>query len=197
MIFCLFIHRLGTCGTLVADDEIGQYVVNTSSRMVTRNVDVFAELLHPESIRTSVSPSLDSYYHVSRPAFPSVSLNNLLLDELKQSGEPYCVGANASADSFYSSQGRLENGIIDCNFGMLEVLRDDYDIRTLEMETFQLFHLAECCKIDAKRSIEAAAMMIVVANRPKNTFIVSDERKHHLEQVGGILCLNALINLAL
>lgn len=192
-----FWNRFGTCGTLVADVEIGQYVVNTASRLVTRNVDAFTDLSHRDSSRVSISTGLDSYYHVSRPAFPSASLNNLLLEELRNSGEPFSVGENATADSFYSSQGRLENGIVDSSAGMLEILRDEYNVRTLEMETFQLFHLAECCKIESSRSIQASAMVIVVANRPKNTFIVSDDRKHHLEQVGGTMCLSALIHLPL
>jgi len=51
---------------------------------------------------------------------------------------------NASADSFYSSQGR-QTSFPDHNENLIELLQlSTKDLATLEMETFHLFHLAAC-----------------------------------------------------
>lgn len=187
------IIRLGTCGSLVDDDDVGQYVLSTSSCHVTRNVDVFTDTaLGLGPTRTALSTGLDSYYHISKPCQPSTELTRLVQKELQETDLQFGMGANCSADSFYASQGRLEHCIRDANDGMLDLLRDDFGIRSLEMETFQLFHLAQCCTKDPHRRIHAASLMLVAASRPKNTFIALDDKKHQLEIQAGRLCLQAL-----
>ncbi len=54
-------------------------------------------------------------------------------------------GMNASADSFYSSQGRPSHNFIDHNEHVLTDLLTKYpQTLTMEMETFHLFDLARC-----------------------------------------------------
>jgi uridine phosphorylase len=53
-------------------------------------------------------------------------------------------GINASADSFYSSQGR-RTAFPDFNQNIIQRLQETTpNLRTLEMETFHLYHLAHC-----------------------------------------------------
>ena len=54
-------------------------------------------------------------------------------------------GLNASADSFFSSQGRPDPNFDDRNACVLDdLLHRHPTTSSLEMETFHLFHLAQC-----------------------------------------------------
>jgi uridine phosphorylase len=56
-------------------------------------------------------------------------------------------GVNFTADSFYSSQGRLDDSFADHNATLLDdLVRAQPQATSLEMETFQLFHLARLCR---------------------------------------------------
>ena len=71
-------------------------------------------------------------------------------------------GTNITADSFYSSQGRNDIDFIDDNNNLIENILEKYPTAsTLEMETFQLFHLAE----HSNRKIFTSAAAIVISNR--------------------------------
>ncbi len=80
-------------------------------------------------------------------------------------------GLNVTADSFYSSQSmfhfihldkitdRIDTNFDDHNASVLASLEVRYpSVRTLEMETFLLFHLSTCSKIP----IHASSAAIVV-----------------------------------
>jgi uridine phosphorylase len=66
------------------------------------------------------------------------------------------------------------------------------DALTMEMETYLLFHLAECSKIP----IHATAASIVVANR-KSSSVVDEATLLFLEANGGVAALKTLILQAL
>jgi uridine phosphorylase len=56
-------------------------------------------------------------------------------------------GMNASADSFFSSQGRMDPNFEDRNDGVLDLLLESQpSVSSLEMENFHLFHLAQCSR---------------------------------------------------
>lgn len=57
-------------------------------------------------------------------------------------------GMNASADSFYSSQGRIGVGFDDRNEDLIDRLVEAQNERilSLEMETFHLLDLARCSR---------------------------------------------------
>ena len=112
---------------------------------------------------------------------------------LKQTGVPVVTSMNATCDSFYSSQARPERDFLDKNARLLEELRQRYpDVSTLDMETFQLFHLAKCIKNPEDRGIHASALKIIVANRPRDAFLIDEAKKRDLERKGGLACLNTL-----
>ncbi|PPQ71215.1 hypothetical protein CVT24_009996 [Panaeolus cyanescens] len=134
------IIRLGSCGALV-DIPVGSIVVPNTSVQITRNVDF--DFAHPDQ-------GGEPAYHISKPvrkaleASKPTSSRSVLLAGV----------ANASADSFYSSQGR-QTSFPDHNGDLIERLEASIpDLSTLEMETFHLFHLAACW---TNRTVIAAA----------------------------------------
>nr|VWO96303.1 Neutral alpha-glucosidase AB [Ganoderma boninense] len=74
---------------------------------------------------------------------------------------------NASADSFYSSQGR-QTSFPDHNADLIpRLVAAHKDLATLEMETFHILHLAACWDIGAKTgSAEAAPPLQHAATAP-------------------------------
>ncbi len=104
-------------------------------------------------------------------------------------------GANVTADSFYSSQGRLDDNFYDFNAGLLDnyVCARYPNAASMEMETFSLFHLAVCAR---KSPIFAAAASIVVANRC-NAAVVGGDVLDLLEDQGGLAVLKAITGFSL
>ncbi|GFR52160.1 hypothetical protein Agub_g14691 [Astrephomene gubernaculifera] len=102
-------------------------------------------------------------------------------------------GLNASADSFYSSQGRTGSDFDDRNEGLLgELVAAHPDLVSLEMETFQLLDLARC----SRGSIKAIGMCVALAERYSNAFL-EYSKLEELEISGGTAALRALVRLPL
>ena len=77
--------------------------------------------------------------------------------------EQVVEGINITADSFYSSQGRIDPSFEDRNETLLHDLVAAFPTAVaLEMETFQLFHLARLCR--PVGSIRAAAAGLCVTH---------------------------------
>ena len=93
----LALIRLGSCGSVCGLIPVGSLVVASSGLMITRNFSV---------LPTADSPSL---YHIGRPWDSDPLLTRTLMDKLQEavtgSETQVLDGLNASADSFYSSQG--------------------------------------------------------------------------------------------
>jgi len=146
----MFIIRFGSCGCLT-DLPVGSIVVPEASVAVTRNLDF--------DFQSTVTPaSVHDAYLISRLASADPGLHSMLLKvmtEAKPASAPgRVVGdcVNASADSFYSSQGRITK-FPDHNAGLIEHLLDKVDkMTTLEMETFYLLHLASVYRHPAASS---------------------------------------------
>merc|ERR1712070_1081978 len=100
-------------------------------------------------------------------------------------------GLNVTADSFYSSQNRIDQNFDDCNHDILSRVVEKFpSAMTMEMETYLLLHLAQCCKVP----IKASAAAIVVANR-QTARVIDEETFNNLETQGGRAVLNALTKL--
>ncbi|KAF9526790.1 nucleoside phosphorylase domain-containing protein [Crepidotus variabilis] len=137
----MVIVRLGSCGAL-ENVPVGTVVVPESCVQISRNVDF--DFLHPES-NDSGPP-----YRISKLASGDKELCQELLQALERAkpaaSKSLIIGerVNASADSFYSSQGR-QTSFPDQNAGLIESMRESVPkLATLEMETFHLYHLAAC-----------------------------------------------------
>ncbi|KAG7440572.1 purine and uridine phosphorylase [Guyanagaster necrorhizus] len=136
----MLVIRLGSCGGLI-HVPVGTVVVPRACIAVTRNVDF--DFVNPEE-------NDDVPYRISKPVFADPEFHDVVhqaLETVKPSGSttPIVAGiTNASADSFYSSQGR-HTSFPDYNDTLIEqIIASTPDVATLEMETHHLYHLAEC-----------------------------------------------------
>ena len=159
----LKIIRFGSCGTLDAALNVGSIIVADSCCMVSRNPDYFHS-----------NPGECDPYFISSPVKSSKVLTETLYSQLESiPGVTVVKGMNATADSFYSSQGRIDPNFRDDNSGLINSLMSRYPhLRSFEMETFQLLSLAAVCEKD---SIEASACAMVFASRVSNEFISSEK----------------------
>jgi len=178
----LVIIRLGTCGTISSSIKIGSMAVaSKGSIMIQRNVDAYL----PEANAN------EAKYLISKPSLPDPKLSELLVANLRKnigtSEHSVVECLNATGDSFYSSQGRIDPNFIDHNSDLIDSIASTTSVNTLEMETFHLFHLANCCKVPVK----AAATTIVLAQRRSNEFLDNDTIKK-LEKLSGAACLESL-----
>lgn len=192
----LVIVRMGSCGSIGPDVPLGSVAVPLRSYGLTRNFDWF----HPST--TDEERKATRPYHVSKPFDADRELHDSLTASLEQTTpsaqatlfegrEPITVSgvANGSADSFYSSQGRLSGDAFwDSNDGWVEELADPrgkYGISTLEMEQYLIQHLAHAAAYSSqgiKKAKEAdvirtASVQMVFANRHTSAFITPDEVK--------------------
>ncbi|CAA7262381.1 unnamed protein product [Cyclocybe aegerita] len=136
----LAIIRLGSCGALV-DVPVSTVVVPKACVAVSRNVDF--DFVNPQS-------SSEPAYRISKPVSADPELTEQVLKALEAVHPPTSKAGilagtvNASADSFYSSQGR-QTSFPDHNADLIEhLVKSVPDLATLEMETFHLYHLAAC-----------------------------------------------------
>jgi uridine phosphorylase len=97
-------------------------------------------------------------------------------------------GVNVTAESFYSSQGRIFEMFEDENDTLIdEVCAKFKEAKTMEMETFMLMHLAKCCN----DPFYVSAAAIVVANRCNNSTVEADTLEE-VERLGGLAVLEAV-----
>ncbi|KZT68502.1 purine and uridine phosphorylase [Daedalea quercina L-15889] len=133
----MVVIRLGSCGGLI-DVPVGTVVVPKASVAITRNYDY----------DFIAGGSHEPPYRLSKPVYADHELHRVLSDTLQRTRPPTLrTGVidntvNASADSFYSSQGR-QTSFPDHNETLIEELKSSHaDLITLEMETFHILHLA-------------------------------------------------------
>lgn len=186
----LNVIRVGTCGSIrrVADsndgdgdsndDDLGRIALcSGGSAIIQRNFNYFSP--SPSQSPPSQSPSSlmqqsnasgsslgESGPYLISPVFPSDPDLDKAILEAAASGISLIAVKNASADSFYSSQGRQSLQFADHNQGMVEELQERH-FDTLEMETGMLFHLAGCAVV---QNVHASAIQIVVADRSPVAF---------------------------
>jgi len=149
-------------------------------------------LLVTRNVNAIMDENPDEPYHISKRCDSSQNLTDILKKCISDAGILVNSGVNATTDSFYCSQGRVNDVFVDSNDDLITTLRERYNVRTFDMETFQLFHLAFCAKLNPEQSIKAAAVKMIFANRPKDLFLMCDKTKKELEKIGGLFCLKAL-----
>ncbi|KAG0241719.1 nucleoside phosphorylase domain-containing protein [Mortierella sp. GBAus27b] len=202
----MIIIRLGSCGSL-SDATVGDVCVPEGSYVVQRNYDYFAE---SDPTDANVKP-----YHFSKVFEADPEITDTLVRNMssKIGKEHVWRGINATADSFYSSQGRQDNNFKDDNQELFdELVRYEPNTMTLEMETFVLYHLARTSTatpllamsqgektngttID-KNSIRAGACMMVFAQRKTNAFITKEDVAR-VEPLAGEAVFDSLVEVSL
>lgn len=193
--------RFGTCGGL-GNVRPGTVVVATEgSVLVRREPDAVGQALAQGASSSSqeVFP-----YSVSKPVPAHAALSSLYMRCMRESVEGSGLaasgvtvqgGMDATADSFYSSQGRKGKAFLDWNESLIAQLCSRHPtLCTLQMETFHFFDLARAASPAAP--VHAAAAAIVLVNR-NSAATVSKEDLHTLEMAGGRAALNALAAFAL
>jgi uridine phosphorylase len=211
----LAIVRFGTCGTLDANLPIGSIAIADRALLVQRVPDSFESDVPETKTEGNQEEKKDEkekqkeerarngqkgrtvreYYSISGWAPADPSLTKLLETHIRGEvgAERTVLAGNASCDSFYGSQARHDPGFRDEEDGLLERLAA-HGVRTLEMETFQLFHLARVARVPG--SIRTAAAAIVLANRVSNQFL-DNYSIAAAEAQAGRAVLNALIEFTL
>eukprot|EP00401_Gymnodinium_catenatum_P007698 CAMPEP_0117555838 /NCGR_PEP_ID=MMETSP0784-20121206/51486_1 /TAXON_ID=39447 /ORGANISM="" /LENGTH=301 /DNA_ID=CAMNT_0005353067 /DNA_START=9 /DNA_END=911 /DNA_ORIENTATION=- len=181
--------RFGTCGGLREVVPAGTVAVSgKGSIVVLRNHSYFEDAGEAEG---------STAYSISKLCPADAELSMAVHSELSKTlGKEKAVwGANATADSFYGSQGRRDPAFNDHNEGLIDdVLEKCPEVISMEMETFQLFHMARCAR--PLGSIRAASAAIVVANR-SSADVCSNEVLANLESEGGAALLRALASVPL
>jgi len=179
--------RLGTCGTVDPEVKIGSMAVaSKGSVLIRRNPDAFSN---------TVSSTIP-YYTVCQPVAADKELSHNLVERLRVHVKSNSIveGLNATADTFYSSQGRHDCNFTDKNEQLIDQLVSAYpEVCTLEMETFHLFDLA---RVSCSDTIKTAATTIVLAQRRSNEFL-ANEITHRLEKEAGLACLETLASFPL
>ena len=194
--------RFGTCGGISDKALCGSVVVaKQGSSMVNRNPDAFAYNYSGDAATATASVPK---YNIFQVAPADERLSDALITQLTQvletdeelmqghtAGQLVSQGVNITGESFYSSQGRIDPEFDDGNDELIaQVCAKFPTALTMEMETFQLFHLAKC----SKQPFYASAAAIVVANRSDNT-TVEGGRLERVEALGAKAVLHAVATL--
>jgi uridine phosphorylase len=185
--------RFGTCGGIAPNALPGTVVVaSMGAAYVSRNVDAFTHYYENSDSERDVSAPR---YRISAPvpSCPILSLHAHTHLSSVLGAQHVVYGLDVTADSFYSGQGRIDPNFYDCNEDILEAIRARYpDAASLEMETFMLFHLAQCCR----KKVYATAATIVMSNRASSV-VVDGASVDRAEREGGLALLKAIIEISM
>eukprot|EP00656_Telonema_subtile_P053631 TRINITY_DN7819_c0_g1_i3.p1 TRINITY_DN7819_c0_g1~~TRINITY_DN7819_c0_g1_i3.p1 ORF type:complete len:300 (+),score=70.40 TRINITY_DN7819_c0_g1_i3:70-969(+) len=179
------IARLGTCGIISEEAALGSLTVAETAVMITRNPDGWRDGATAEK------------YNITQPVASDPELLSLIVqcatDNLPE-GSSVAVGKNATACSFYSSQGRTGPHFADFNETLIdEKIRVEHpDCISLEMESF---HLLDLAAVSVENSVVACACAIGLAHRPTNAFL-EDSKKNAMEVAAGEAVLQALVQMS-
>ncbi len=177
----MIIVRLGTCGMVKSqvEDPLGAVAVcELGSAIIQQTFDLS-----------------QNAFHISQILKPDEQLTKVLCTELKdQTDHQILSSLNVTADSFYSSQGRISLDFQDENEGLLDEIRHTFASApniTMEMETGILLYEAQK---NTRNCIHAAALHIVVADRTgtEEAFLSSSSDREAIEQALALPLLNVL-----
>ena len=142
--------RIGSCGALQPEIEIGDLVISTGA-------------VRLESTSTF-------FVHEGFPAVAHYDAVQALVEAAEDSGYRHHVGITATAAGFYGAQGRKGLGFEPRDPELPEKLAK-MGVKNFEMEASALFTLC------AMRGFVAGAVCTAFANRPRNEFVGKDEKE--------------------
>ncbi|KAJ3262244.1 hypothetical protein HK103_002657 [Boothiomyces macroporosus] len=143
-------------------------------------------------------------YHISAVIPADLQLSTHLYYYLQEhvGVDNTCTGINATADSFYSSQGRTGDVFGDDNEKLISAIRKKLPFaETLEMESGMILHLAQCATFESKKNpnhpgpIRATACAMIFFNR-NTTEAIDHDLIDELEKNAGRACLDAIVETA-
>ncbi|KAL8286798.1 hypothetical protein RQP46_004326 [Phenoliferia psychrophenolica] len=186
----LAIIRFGSCGSLDPTLPVGSLGVPKRAMTIMTNYD------HWHAGEGEVKPAP---YIFSKPIPSDPVLHQKLLDSLAATvASPTCqvrdLDLHASADLFYSSQGRIDANFSDSNSHLLTSLSSLFPtLSSLEMETAHLFHLAQIASPLKGTISAAAAHMIFAARNGEGATFIEPDQVEFLEKEAGRTCLDAVV----
>ncbi|ORY88946.1 nucleoside phosphorylase domain-containing protein [Leucosporidium creatinivorum] len=183
----LAIVRFGSCGSLSPELPVGSIGVPRNAMTISTN---YAHFHGDESLPPYVfSPPISS-----DPKLHQVLVSTLDSAVASSTCKICPTELHASADCFYSSQGRIDPQFKDDNADFVPQLLDAApEVKSLEMETAHLFHLASVAR---HAKISAAACHMIFADRVGQEFI-DPLVVAELEPKVGRACLDAIISFPL
>lgn len=177
----LALIRFGSCGGL-NETKAGMVAVADKTISIYRN---------PAHWHANEGPP-----YITSPPIPGDAKLTALLRERMEAhvgADGVCGGINASADTFYASQGRAPVYFDDRNETLLQDIEARHpDLAVCEMETNHLFDLASM----AREPMHVAGAAMVYANRRYKN-VTTPELAEELVKKGGKACLEALTQLPL
>ncbi|GAA5945090.1 hypothetical protein JCM3775_000906 [Rhodotorula graminis] len=180
----LAIIRFGSCGSLDPSLPVGSIGIPKQALQISTNYAHW----HGESDKEAEPP-----YLFSPPIPADADLQAALVSSLSGSvASSTCkvrsLELHASADCFYSSQGRIDRNFQDDNETLIDdLVKANPDCASLEMESAHLLHLSHLSP-----NIRAAACHMVFADRTGGAFI-DPAVVEELEPKVGRACLDALV----
>lgn len=157
------IIRFGTCGSLHADVPIGCFAIANKAYYVRQD---FEKEGFP--------------FEFAKESIPfEQPLMDLVHEEFKKLTEYRTViGPDTSADTFYPSQGRLDDSFIMENSDLIPaLLRQDPEALSFEMETYLLAFLSNKFP---EAQLRTAAVCLTLAQRTSGDFL-DNKRKGNME----------------
>ncbi len=136
--------RIGTCGTLVPEIELGSVIISSAALRFENTSSFFAPIEYP--------------------AVADYKLVALAEKMAKTNGVDHHIGFTATCSGFYGAQERASGVFKPFETGRLDRLAE-IGVVNLEMEASTLFVLASIAKL------RAGAICTVYANRPRDVFI--------------------------
>ncbi|GAA5938824.1 nucleoside phosphorylase [Sporobolomyces koalae] len=190
------IVRFGSCGSLDPSLKVGSLGVPERAVTISTNYNYF----HP----TTDTSNRGEPYFISNPINADQGLQRHLFETLTtaegvvdEQTRVKSLNLHASADCFYSSQGRIDSNFQDDNDNLISTLLErNPECSSLEMETAHLLHLASIASPNVP--IRAAAVHMVFAGRSlekggQGDFI-DPQTVAQLEPKVGKACLDALVS---
>ena len=148
--------RIGSCGALQAEMQIGELVISTGA------------------VRLE-----DTSLHYVPPGYPAVAhyqIVQALIATASQKKYPYHVGISATCSGFYGAQGRAAGKYKPREPEMVEEL-SSLQVRNMEMEISTLFTLSSI------QNFRAGAVCTVFTHRLQNQVISMDQKKEVEDQL--------------
>lgn len=165
------IIRFGTCGCLAEDVQVGCYAVTDKVYGVTQSYENY-----------------DFPYHISkRPYQMDQNLMKLIMKTFHEDLPEYKTisGTTFSADTFYGSQGRIDDSFVNNNENLIQkVLETDQNALNFEMEAFVFAFLAEAFP---NVHLKVGAVCIILADRKNGNFLDNDEKYSMEEKAAKVL----------
>ena len=176
----LIVVRVGTCGTPCEDIEPGTFVqCFPGSYHCSRNIDAWGT---PGQAPYCISKMIPSDEALSKAIYDAC-MNAPTLTQRCQ----IVQGKNCSADSFYSSQGRLDINFRDRNADLLQWINAQHEngVKSVEMETFHLLDLSRCAS--SQVPIYSTAISLVLANRSTDKYLPMEDYHMNMSIIGNII----------